>query len=98
MILKSNIFREYDIRGIADEELLDPGIYQLGQALGTFIQRQSSASNINIGRDCRLSSTRRRNGLVAGLKASGCHVTDIGVVPTPRSTTPPFTSKRLAAS
>ena len=83
MTLKSTIFREYDIRGIADEELLDPGIYQLGQALGTFIQRQSGAKNINLGRDCRLSSVRLRNALMAGLKASGCDVTDIGPVPTP---------------
>jgi phosphomannomutase/phosphoglucomutase len=81
--LKSTIFREYDIRGIADEELLDPGIYQLGQALGTFIQRTSGAKNINLARDCRLSSTRLRNALIGGLKASGCDVTDIGVVPTP---------------
>ncbi len=83
MILKSTIFREYDIRGIADEELLDPGIYQLGQALGTFIQRTSGAKNINLARDCRLSSTRLRNALIGGLKASGCDVTDIGIVPTP---------------
>ncbi len=83
MNLKSTIFREYDIRGIADEELLDPGIYQLGQALGTFIQRTSGAKNINLARDCRLSSTRLRNALIGGLKASGCDVTDIGVVPTP---------------
>jgi phosphomannomutase/phosphoglucomutase len=83
LILKSTIFREYDIRGIADEELLDPGIYQLGQALGTFIQRTSGARNINLARDCRLSSTRLRNALIGGLKASGCDVTDIGIVPTP---------------
>ncbi len=83
MILKSTIFREYDIRGIADEELLDPGIYQLGQALGTFIRRTSGAKNINLARDCRLSSTRLRNALIGGLKASGCDVTDIGIVPTP---------------
>jgi phosphomannomutase/phosphoglucomutase len=83
LILKSTIFREYDIRGIADEELLDPGIYQLGQALGTFIQRTSGAKNINLARDCRLSSTRLRNALIGGLKASGCDVTDIGIVPTP---------------
>jgi phosphomannomutase / phosphoglucomutase len=83
LTLKPTIFREYDIRGIADEELLDPGIYELGQALGTFIQRQSGGNNINLARDCRLSSTRLRNALIAGLKTSGCHVTDIGVVPTP---------------
>lgn len=81
-MLKATIFREYDIRGIADEELLDPGITELGHALGTFLQRHGG-KNINLARDCRLSSPRLRNALMAGLKASGCDVTDIGIVPTP---------------
>ena len=81
-MLKSTIFREYDIRGIANEELLDPGIVELGQAIGTYLQRKNG-KNINLGRDCRLSSTRLRNALIEGLVASGCNVTDIGVAPTP---------------
>src|SRR5215831_9676694 len=81
-MLKPTIFREYDIRGIADEELIDSGVELLGQAFGTYLQRQSGP-NINLGRDTRLSSTRLRDALMRGLKASGCHVTDIGVVPTP---------------
>ena len=43
----------------------------------------TAGSKINLGRDCRLSSPRLRNALIEGLKASGCQVTDIGVVPTP---------------
>ena len=38
---------------------------------------------MNVGRDCRLSSTRLRDALIQGLRAAGCDVTDIGVVPTP---------------
>ena len=81
-MLKSTIFREYDIRGIADEELLDDGITELGKAIGTYLQRKNG-KNVNLGRDCRLSSTRLRNALMQGLVVSGCHVTDVGVVPTP---------------
>jgi phosphomannomutase/phosphoglucomutase len=81
-MLKPTIFREYDIRGIADEELLDEGIVQLGQAFGTYLARHAG-SNICLGRDTRLSSPRLRDSLMRGLKASGCQVTDIGVVPTP---------------
>src|SRR5215471_13382787 len=81
-MLKGTIFREYDIRGIADEELLTPDVTDLGRGLGTYLQRQSGNS-INVGRDCRLSSTRLRDALVEGLIDSGCEVTDIGVVPTP---------------
>ena len=38
-MLKPTIFREYDIRGIADEELLNPGITELGRAIGTYFVR-----------------------------------------------------------
>jgi phosphomannomutase/phosphoglucomutase len=81
-MLKSTIFREYDIRGMADAELTDAGVEQLGCAIGTYIQRQAG-KKINLGRDTRLSSPRLRDALMRGLKASGCEVTDIGVVPTP---------------
>ena len=81
-MLKPTIFREYDIRGIAEEELLDEGIADLGRAIGTYLLRHNGP-NVNLGRDCRLSSTRLRNALLEGLKSTGCQVTDIGVVPTP---------------
>jgi len=82
LMLKPTIFREYDIRGIAESELPDSGIQDLGRAIGTYLQRHNGR-NINLGRDCRLSSDRLRNALIEGLKSSGCQVTDIGVVPTP---------------
>jgi phosphomannomutase/phosphoglucomutase len=81
-MLKPTIFREYDIRGVADTELLSSDIVDLGRGLGTLLQRKSG-KKINLGRDCRLSSTRLRDALKEGLLASGCDVTDIGVVPTP---------------
>jgi phosphomannomutase/phosphoglucomutase len=81
-MLKPTIFREYDIRGVADQELLDPDVETLGRAIGTYLRRQNGTS-INLGRDCRLSSTRLRNALMRGLKASGCQVTDVGEIPTP---------------
>src|ERR1700686_3805341 len=82
-MLKPTIFREYDIRGIADIELGSEDIADLGRGLGSYIRRQSGSSRINVGRDCRLSSTRLRDALVKGLLAAGCDVTDVGVVPTP---------------
>jgi phosphomannomutase/phosphoglucomutase len=81
-MLKSTIFREYDIRGIADAELLDRDVEQLGQAFGTYLQRHAGA-RITLGRDTRLSGPRLHDALLRGLTASGCQVTDIGVVPTP---------------
>ena len=81
-MLKPTIFREYDIRGVADAELLSPDVVDLGRGLGTQIQRKSGKS-VTLGRDCRLSSPRLRDALIEGLIDSGCKVTDIGVVPTP---------------
>jgi phosphomannomutase/phosphoglucomutase len=82
VMLKPTIFREYDIRGIDRSELTDEGVAELGQAIGTYLQRHAGKS-ISLGRDCRLSSDRLRNALAAGLVASGCRVIDLGVVPTP---------------
>ena len=81
-MLKPTIFREYDIRGIANDELLSPGIEQLGRAIGSYIGKKLG-KKINVGRDVRLSSKRLRDAIVTGLVSSGCEVTDIGEVPTP---------------
>jgi len=68
-MLKSTIFREYDIRGIAEAELRDADVHDLGKAIGTYLQRHNGR-NINLGRDCRLSSERLRNALIGGLNKS----------------------------
>jgi phosphomannomutase/phosphoglucomutase len=86
-MLSANIFREYDIRGIADKELPDDGVRALGRAFGTYLTRADSsgnaARNVNLARDCRLSSPRLHDALLAGLLETGCDVTDLGIVPTP---------------
>ena len=81
-MFKPTIFREYDIRGAADVELLDADVAQLGRAFGTYLRRHAG-KRISLGRDTRLSSPRLREALMRGLKASGCEVIDLGVVPTP---------------
>src|ERR1700719_2942826 len=82
-MLNPTIFREYDIRGVADFELLSPDIELLGRGLGTYLKRRSGGRKINVGRDCRLSSSRLRDALVKGLLDTGSDVTDLGLVPTP---------------
>ena len=81
-VLKANIFREYDIRGIAATELPDNGVGFLGQAIGTYLRRRGG-KKLALGRDTRLSSPRLHEALLRGLMASGCDVTDVGIVPTP---------------
>jgi len=81
-MLNPATFREYDIRGIADDELRDVDVEVLGRAVGTYLRRHGG-HRVNLCRDCRLSSERLRNALLCGLQASGCQVRDIGVAPTP---------------
>jgi phosphomannomutase / phosphoglucomutase len=81
-MLKPTIFREYDIRGIADEELLDSDVELVGRALGTYLIRHSGRS-ICLGCDCRLSGSRLHDALLKGVLAAGSHVLDLGTVPTP---------------
>lgn len=84
-MLNPGIFREYDIRGIADTELTSPGVEDLGRAIGTFFRRKASLATPRcaVGRDARLSGPRLRDAVVAGLTSTGCDVTDLGLVPTP---------------
>lgn len=81
-MLNPTIFREYDIRGVAERDLPSEGVELLGRALGTFLRRDG-AQKVNLGRDVRLSSPRLRDALSKGLLAVGCDVRDLGPVPTP---------------
>ncbi len=81
-MLNDNIFREYDIRGIADRDLTDEVATAIGRAFGTHFIRDGRKSVV-IGRDVRLSSPRLRDAVIGGLTAAGIDVTDLGVVPTP---------------
>ncbi len=82
MDIKPTIFREYDIRGIVDQDL-DAGVVEtLGRAMGTYFLARGKRE-IAMGRDCRLSSPGYAAALAKGLLATGCNVTDLGVVPTP---------------
>lgn len=81
-MLNPTIFREYDIRGIADKDLLDDSVTLLGKGIGTFLKRKG-AKKMVVGRDVRLSSQRLRNALIKGLNSTGVDVTDIGVCLTP---------------
>jgi phosphomannomutase/phosphoglucomutase len=81
-MLNPAIFREYDIRGIADEELCDPEVELVGRALATHLIRHSGRL-LCLGRDCRLSGQRIHDALLKGMLAAGAIVLDTGAVPTP---------------
>uniref|UniRef100_A0A7V4E3I4 Phosphomannomutase/phosphoglucomutase n=1 Tax=candidate division WOR-3 bacterium TaxID=2052148 RepID=A0A7V4E3I4_UNCW3 len=80
--INPQIFREYDIRGIADIDLTDENVYKIALGYATYIN-QFGYKEVLVGRDVRLSSERIRDALVAGLLDAGCRVIDLGIVPTP---------------
>jgi phosphomannomutase/phosphoglucomutase len=83
MNLNPRIFREYDIRGVADRDLSDELAERLGKAIGTHLLRSGPARRITLGRDCRVHSPRLHAALRAGLLSTGLSVIDVGVVATP---------------
>src|SRR5882757_4693848 len=76
------IFREYDIRGVAERDLPDALVAALGDALGDRF-RAAGAGRITLGRDCRLSSPRIHRTISERLVAAGLKVEDVGVLHSP---------------
>ncbi len=82
--MNSDIFRKYDIRGIAETDLDDETVGLIGRAFGTKLVRQEgSGLRVGIGRDARGSSDRIFEGLSEGLRSCGIEVIELGMVPTP---------------
>ena len=80
--MNPQIFREYDIRGVADRDLTDNVVFSIGQGYGTYVL-EKGVKELIIGRDVRLSSERICDAVIAGLQSTGCDVIDLGLVPTP---------------
>ena len=76
------ILREYDIRGIVDENLNAKDAYAVGRSLGSKIVR-AGGSRVAVGRDGRHSSPEFASAVARGLAACGLEVLDIGVGPSP---------------
>jgi phosphomannomutase/phosphoglucomutase len=75
-----SIFREYDIRGIVGDELNEWSVKRIGYFFG---RRVAGERIVAVGYDARIHAPLLRDWLVSGLKASGCTVLDMGLVPTP---------------
>ena len=77
------IFREYDIRGVAERELTPDVARAIGKAYAVLLSDRHIQGPIAVGRDNRVSGAELRSALVDGLVSSGIEVTDLGEVPTP---------------
>jgi len=83
MAIHPGIFRQYDIRGVVDQDLTTEAALAIGRAYATHLFSLGIRGTVAVGRDNRPSGAALRDALVRGLTSSGVDIVDIGVVPTP---------------
>ena len=86
MKLPATIFRQYDIRGLVDEQLTPATARAVGQAYTTFAWERlgnGKAPRVAVGRDNRPSGGRLAQGVRDGIAAAGGAAIDVGELPTP---------------
>lgn len=86
--INPQIFREYDIRGIAGKDLSPEFAEVLGLGYAEMIRHQKPVAGrtnltVSVGWDCRLSSDSYRDALVSGLRKGGLDVIRLGICPSP---------------
>lgn len=81
-LIPANIFRSYDIRGLAHTEITPELAEHIGRALGSEALDQGE-SHMLLARDGRTHSPELSEALRKGIVSTGCHVIDLGTVPTP---------------
>lgn len=79
------IFREYDIRGVAERDLNPEFARRLGNAYVDLASEMLGKKNLTIavGRDCRLTGEAYASALMQGLSEKGVNVVSLGLVTTP---------------
>jgi phosphomannomutase / phosphoglucomutase len=80
--MNNDIFREYDIRGIADIDLTDEVVYMIGRAFGYHLS-ENKFNSMSISGDVRYTTDRIKKSFINGVISQGVDVTDMGVLPTP---------------
>ena len=84
MNVPKTIFRQYDVRGLVDEELTPAFAFALGRAVATAGGRAlGRAPVLAVGRDNRPSGGALAKGVRDGIVASGGTAIDVGMLPTP---------------
>ena len=74
----SRIFKAYDIRGIAPDDLDEDAARRIGAAFVEFL----GGGPIVVGRDCRVSSPALAGAFIEGATGRGADVVDVGLAST----------------
>ncbi|MDR5683291.1 MAG: phosphomannomutase/phosphoglucomutase, partial [Armatimonadota bacterium] len=86
-MVKAEIFREYDIRGVFGQDITPQGAAAIARAFAAYLHSRLPSPAVGlpvvVGYDNRTSSPQLRDAVVDALVDSGCEVTDLGMVTTP---------------
>lgn len=82
MKTESQIFRQYDIRGVAGEDLNEDIAEAIGKAFGTYTVKAGETKAV-VGYDNRLSSESIKTALIKGITSTGIDVLDCGTIISP---------------
>ncbi len=84
MHVPSVVFRQYDIRGVVDEQLRPDLAHAVGRAVATEARKRlGHRPRLAIGRDNRPSGERLASAVREGVAAAGGIAVDVGMLPTP---------------
>ncbi len=82
--MKDAIFREYDIRGIVDEELNISQVYDLGCAIAYYFKQENpNFKTLSVGMDGRTHSPAIKEAISKAFQNSGINILFLGLCPTP---------------
>src|SRR5499426_2476612 len=81
-MLNPHVFRAYDVRGLVGPDINADVFRQVGRAYATLIRR-NGGRRIAVGQDNRVSSAELKRGFIAGVRAAGVSVVDVGLSTTP---------------
>lgn len=83
MKLNPEIFREYDIRGIVDQDLCGDTFELLGKTYVAYLRGKRVHNRAVVGRDGRLTGREYAYAAMEGITSCGMDVVDVGQVPSP---------------
>jgi phosphomannomutase len=78
MVIDPSIFRDYDIRAVANQQLDEEGVRRIAEAIVKFFKPKS----IQVGRDMRITSPQFQKAFIETMLDCGVNVTDLGLVST----------------
>src|SRR5436190_9073483 len=78
LVLDSDIFKAYDVRGTYPDQVNEEAARAIGAAFVAYL----GAKRIAVGRDMRLSSPAIAQAFIDGATSQGCSVVDYGMIAT----------------